>query len=404
MKSAFTNDPLISVSSLRIVADENIPCVHEAFGDLGEIKRVQGRDIGPSDVREADVLLIRSVTSIEPPLLDDSSVQFVGSATIGTDHINEEYLTDKGIVFAHAPASNADSVADYIISALLTLARRKDIPLQSQTVGIIGCGNIGGRLVRRLSALGLSVLPNDPPRAQAAEVEGRGHDFVSLNDVLRQSDILTLHVPLTTDGPHPTYHLMNNEAFRRLQSDAWILNTSRGSVVDGAALLDALREGRIAASVLDVWENEPTPDEALVRAVDIATPHIAGYAYDGKVRGTTMLYVALCDHFEMEPTWDETAVLAPKRPEDLACNPPDPRLPRTDWLYHLVRQVYDVRSDDERLRHLLDLPSSEQNRYFQHLRATYPKRREFQRYTIPRSAVPATYRRAVEEGLTLQYR
>jgi len=394
----------LTVGSLRILADENIPCVDDAFGALGTIERRAGRAIGPADVQDVDVLLVRSVTPVTSSLLDGSAVRFVGSATIGTDHVDRDYLEEAGIAFAHAPASNADSVADYVIAALLTLARRRQVALQNRTVGIIGCGNIGGRLARRLPALGLAVLQNDPPLAEQAEAAGQPHDFVGLENVLREADIITCHVPLTTGGPHPTHHLIDAEVLGLVQSGAWLLNTSRGPVVDNDALLAAIEDGRMGAAALDVWEGEPSPDPELMRAVDVATPHIAGYAYDGKVRGTTMLYEALCDHLGIEPSWDPATVLRPDPPDALRCNPPDPRLPRTDWLHHLAAQAYDLTADDARMREILDRSPEDRGDYFSHLRATYPVRREFQRHTVRRTSVPDAYREAVEEGLTMQWR
>jgi len=391
------------MSSLQIVADENIPCVKTAFGDLGQVRRLPGREIGPAAVAEADVLLVRSVTPVTPPLLDDSPVQFVGSATIGTDHVDEHYLRERDVVFAHAPGSNADSVADYVVAALLTLAYRRGEPLRDRTVGVVGCGTIGGRLCRRLSALGLTVLPNDPPRA-AAEPETQAPAFVSLETVLERADIVTLHVPLTTEGPHPTHHLVDADALSRLETSAWLVNTSRGPVVDGPALLQALRRGDLGAAVLDVWEDEPTPDPALVQAVDLATPHVAGYARDGKLRGTKMLYDALCDHLGIEATWSPEAVLRPDHPAQLQCQAPDPRLPRIDWLHHLTQQAYDLAGDDARMRALLERPRAEQGAYFQELRATYPSRRELQCFSVAESGVLTGRRAAVEKGLTMSCR
>ncbi|HKL89193.1 MAG TPA: 4-phosphoerythronate dehydrogenase, partial [Salinibacter sp.] len=318
------------MSDLLILADENIPCVEDAFGPFGTVMRYEGRALGPDDVRDADVLLVRSVTDVGSGLLEGSSVQFVGSATIGTDHVDRGYLSEKGIAFAHAPASNADSVADYVIAALLLLARRKQVPLRALTVGIVGCGNIGGRLAQRLPALGPRVLRNDPPLADAAEAAGESHDFVSFETVCQEADVITLHVPLTDEGPYPTHHLMDDEVFSRLQTGTWVLNAARGPVVDNDALLAALEEGTVGAAVLDVWEDEPTPNPALIETVDVATPHIAGYAYDGKVRGTTMLYEALCAHLDVDPSWDPSTALRPEHADGLCCTPPDLHLPRTD--------------------------------------------------------------------------
>lgn len=391
------------MSSLKIVADENIPCVEAALGDLGTIVRSPGREIGPAAVEDADVLLVRSVTSVAAPLLDDSPVRFVGSATIGTDHVDRDYLRERGIAFAHAPASNADSVADYVVTALCVLADRRGVSLEDRTVGIVGCGNIGRRLARRLPALGMTVLRNDPPRA-AAETGPQAPRFVSLETVLDRADVLTLHVPFRTKGPHPTRHLIGEGALGRLDADAWLLNTARGPVVDGEALLGALRRDELGAAVLDVWEGEPTPDPELVRAVDLATPHIAGYAWDGKVRGTTMLYEALCEHLGVEATWSPEAVLRPDHPSALRCQAPDPCLPRTDWLDHLVRQAYDLRADDARMRKLPARAPAEQGAYFRRLRATYPRRRELRRFEVPAAGVPPAYRSAVADGLTLRCR
>jgi erythronate-4-phosphate dehydrogenase len=342
---------------------------------------------------------------VESPLLDESSVQFVGSATIGTDHVDQNYLEEQGIAFAHAPASNADSVADYVVAALFLLACERDVDLRRQTVGIVGCGNIGSRLGRRLSALGLTVLRNDPPLAAADAAARRHYNYVGLDTVLDDADIVTLHVPLTTEGPHPTHHLIDEDALSRLSSEAWLLNTSRGSVVDGSALLAALRSDEIGAAVLDVWEGEPTPDPALIRAVDVATPHIAGYAHDGKIRGTTMLYKALCEHLGVDPTWSAESVLQPDHPDVLSCSPPDPRLPHTDWLHQLVRQAYDLEADDKRMRRdVLEGAPADRGEAFTALRAHYPVRREMQQYRVSQAGIPFVNRTAVEEGLTMQCR
>jgi erythronate-4-phosphate dehydrogenase len=388
--------------SLRIVADENIPCAEAAFGALGDVCTVKGRSIDAAAVADADVLLVRSVTPVGPALLADSPVQFVGSATIGTDHVDTDYLQEAGIAFAHAPGANADSVADYVVAALLHLAVRTQAPLSRMTVGIVGCGNIGGRLARRLPALGVEVLKNDPPRAEAAEAAGRTHDFMPLPAVLAQADVVTFHVPLTREGAHPTYHLADDEALAQLAEGTWLLNTSRGAVVDPYALRRAVEGGRLGALVLDVWANEPTPDPDLLDAADIATPHIAGYAYDGKVRGTAMLHAALTDHLGVDPAWTMDAALRPLPTAPLRCVPPDPALPAPDALHRIARQGYDIMADDRRLRGLLDRPREEHGDYFSRLRKTYPRRRELSRHTLPESTVPPALRTAVREGLTMQ--
>ncbi|MDX1548437.1 MAG: 4-phosphoerythronate dehydrogenase [Rhodothermales bacterium] len=382
----------------KIVADENIPFVEEGFGAVGTVRTAPGRALTAADVRDADVLLVRSVTRVDAALLEGSRVRFVGSATIGTDHVDQALLAERGIAFAHAPGSNAGSVVEYVLAALLRLAVRSGRPLRGATVGIVGCGTIGGRLARRLEHFGTRVLRNDPPRAAAAP---GALAFVPLEQVLAEADAVTLHVPMTRTGPYPTHHLFDETRLRRLRPGAWLLNTARGAAVDNAALRDVL-EDAAAAAVLDVWENEPTPDPALLRQTALATPHIAGYSFDGKVAGTRMLYDALCRFLGVPPAWDAAAVLAPVPGDRLALVPPDPALPEPLWLDALVRQMYDVGADDRRLRRMLTLPPEAHAAYFGELRKTYPRRRAFERHHLARAAVPAPLHDAVAGGLGVQ--
>lgn len=392
------------MTNARIIADEDIPLVEEAFGQFGAVDAVPGRAITAGRVQQADVLLVRSVTSVDAGLLDGSEVQFVGSATTGTDHVDRPYLEDRGITFAHAPASNADSVADYVVVALLALARRKGVSIEDRTVGIIGCGNIGGRLAKRLSALGMGVLCNDPPRAEAHGASKPDPPLVDLETVQSRADVITLHVPLTTGGRHPTRHLVDAAFLDRLHPGTWLVNTSRGCVVDGDALRSTLVTGSLDVAVLDVWENEPAPDPALIEAVDLATSHIAGYAYDGKLRGTRMLYEALCDFTDAPRRWNASAAIQPMSTGALCCTPPDPRLPPPEWLYHMAIQGYDIRRDDAEMRVLADLNSDERATAFSRLRSDYRKRRELQQHWVHTSGIPTGRRRALHEGLTIQPR
>ncbi len=385
-------------SPLRILADENIPMAREAFGGLGVVRLAPGRALTPEAVREADVLLVRSVTRVDAALVEGSALRFVGSATIGTDHVDGAALRARGIAFAHAPGSNAESVVEYVLAALLRLAAARGASLRGKTAGIVGCGAIGGRLAAQLPAFGLRVLKNDPPLAERAGPQ----DFVTLEALLAAADVVTLHVPLTREGRHATHHFLDGAALRRMQPGAWLLNTARGAVVSNAALLAALAEGRPGAAVLDVWEGEPSPDPALLRRVDLATPHVAGYSYDGKVQGTVMLYRALAAHLGLPPAWDAEAAFAPGPDDRLALDPPDPSLSETAWLDALVRQMYDLAADDARLRRLLTLPSGERAAFFNDLRKHYPRRRAFARHTLPRRAVPPACRAAVEYGLRVR--
>ncbi|HHP7238833.1 4-phosphoerythronate dehydrogenase [Longibacter sp.] len=393
----------MSTPSLSLLADENIPLAREAFQTFGSVTTRPGRDISREHLQEVDVLLVRSVTQVDANLLAGTPVRFVGSATIGTDHVDRAWLVDRNITFAHAPASNADSVADYVVTIALHLASRRQANLEARTVGVIGCGNTGSRVARRLRELGTSVLMNDPPLAEDAEENGTDHAYVSLDHIVDAADVLSLHTPLTVDGRHPTHHLIDGNVMDRLRPNTWLINTSRGAVVDNAALLHRLKKGDspIGAVALDVWENEPTPDTSLLRRVDVATPHVAGYAYDGKVRGTAMLYRALCQFLGVAPAWSPEATVAPTHPADLRLSPPDARLPRTEYLVHLAEAACDVRGDHRRLRGILDVPDAEQGAFFSHLRKTYPRRREMQVQSVARSAVPGALHDAVRDGLRI---
>lgn len=250
----------------------------------------------------------------------------------------------------------------------------------------------------------MTVLRNDPPRARAARTAGRPHEFLPLDVVLDEAEIVTLHVPLTNEGPDPTHHLADVSFFERVNEGTWVLNTSRGAVVDGDALRDARLRGPVEAAVLDVWENEPAPDPSLVKAVDVATPHIAGYAYDGKVRGTAMLYEALCEHLEVEPTWAGTDAIERLSKDELDCHPPDPRLSEIDWLSHLARQGYDLQTDDRALRAVINQGGDAYAEAFTRLRRDYRRRRELQQHHIAELSVPFHHRKGVDAGLMMQLR
>ncbi|MBD1390282.1 4-phosphoerythronate dehydrogenase [Neiella sp. HB171785] len=348
---------------MRILADENMPYVEELFSPFGEVIRAPGRDIGADMLVDVDVLLVRSVTKVNAELLRKANkLHFVGTATIGTDHIDQQFLSDKGIAFTNAPGCNAYAVCDYVLSCLLLIAERRQLTLAGLTMGVVGIGNIGKRLLPRLQALGLQVLVNDPPRAAAEP------DFQStpLNQLLQQADIVTFHVPLQRDGEHPTFHLIGPSQLELLKPNAIIINACRGEVIDNHALLQHMATHPQLSVVLDVWENEPNPNQDLLRAVDIATPHIAGYSQEGKAFGTSIVY----DHW---------ANLHGHAPADVQALLPPPDLaamilagaPKQSILKQLVQAVYDVRNDDERMRQAVN-----QAEYFDRLRKTYPLRRE----------------------------
>ncbi|MFT5781595.1 MAG: erythronate-4-phosphate dehydrogenase [Pseudomonas sp.] len=353
---------------MRIVADENIPLLDEFFAASAQITRLPGRAITAADVQSADVLLVRSVTQVNQQLLAGSAVRFVGTCTIGTDHLDLAYLAKADIRWASAPGCNARGVVDYVLGSLLVLAERTGTDLNQRTYGVVGAGQVGSRLVKVMRALGWRVLVCDPPRAVR-----EGGDYYSLEQLLEQCDVLSVHTPLTIEGPLATRHLLDAERLQALRPDAWLINASRGAVVDNGALYQLLLQRVDVQVVLDVWEGEPLVDVPLAGLCQIATPHIAGYSLDGKLRGTGQIYQAFC-------AWQQQAAtialdsLLPKPwlaglELDAQCSPV--------WaLATLCRAVYDPRRDDADFRRSLVGEPAARRAAFDTLRKHYPHRRE----------------------------
>jgi erythronate-4-phosphate dehydrogenase len=374
---------------VKIVADENIPLLEECFGGIGVIHALPGRSIDREAVRTASALLVRSVTPVNEALLSGSAVQFVGSATSGVDHVDLAYLQAAGIEFAHAPGANADSVIDYVLAAMVHLATITDLNFDGLTVGVVGVGQTGGRLARRAAKLGLNVLLNDPPRQRT-----ESGPFVDLPVVLEHADIVSLHVPLTLSGPDRTRHLIAEDQLRQLKPNAWLINTSRGAVVDGQALLGRILRNPGTLTVLDVWEGEPSPDPTLIERVTIGTSHIAGYSVDGKRGGSIAVARALARFAGLE-------VKGMHLPPPVTLTAPDTTSPKNGlrWLHNVVRQMYDIAADDRRMRSLLTVSPSERVVKFERLRSDYPDRRDFRHFRLDRTGVPEKWRVAVEGGL-----
>ncbi len=354
---------------MKIVADENIPYVKEAFAELGQVECRPGRDLTAECLRETEILLVRSITAVNAQLLEKTAVRFVGTATIGTDHIDREYLKSRTIEFASAAGSNSRSVAEYVIAALLKLAQRDDRDLRDKTIGIIGVGNIGSKVEKMAQSLGMIPLLNDPP----LQKQTNDPKYISLEQTL-QADFITCHVPLTQTGPWPTWHLLNKKILKRLTPHATLINTSRGPVVDNQSLKDCLQAGTIGPVVLDVWENEPDIDVDLLAATAIGTPHIAGYSFDGKVNGTVMLYEAVCRFLGQPATFDITDHLpAPLLPtmELLTSGQTDQKV-----ISKAMHSIYNIGRDDAELREMAGLPAEGRGGYFDRLRKQYPVRRE----------------------------
>ena len=354
---------------MKILVDENMPYARELFSRLGEVTAVPGRPMPVEALNDADALMVRSVTNVNEALLGNKTIKFVGTATAGTDHVDQQWLQQAGIGFSAAPGCNAIAVVEYVISALLMLAERDGFALTDRTVGIVGVGNVGGRLQKRLAALGIKTLLCDPPRVDNGD-EG---DFHALDEVVAQADVLTFHTPLFKDGPYKTLHLVDEVLIRRLKPGSILINACRGPVVDNAALLTCLEAGQDLSVVLDVWEPEPALNLALLEKVDLGTSHIAGYTLEGKARGTTQVFEAY-SQFIGQPQQVPLSSLLPTPEFDritLNGKLDQPTLKR------LVHLVYDVRRDDAPLRKVAGIPGE-----FDKLRKNYLERREWSSLTV----------------------
>ena len=354
---------------MNIIMDENVLLGKEAFSSIGEILSVPGRAITPEVVKNADILIVRSVTKVNEELLENSGIEFVGSATAGIDHVDIEYLKSRNIGFASAPGSNSNSVAEYIIAGLLQLDRKGKLSLEKISLGVVGVGNVGGKVVKKARGLGIKVLQNDPPLKR----ETKDEVFREL-DELMNCDVITLHVPLLYEGTDKTFNLFDESRINKMKRGSILVNSSRGKVVEQSALKSALEKGHLSGAILDVWEKEPDIDKEMLELVDIGTSHIAGYSYDGKVKGTRMVFDAICDFFSLNKKWNVKL--------------PSPGVPYlevkvdefenfAEILADVVFKVYDIRKDDEKLRGILNLEGKEKKEFFDALRANYRRRREF---------------------------
>ncbi len=356
--------------SLSIVADQQINRVAETFSCFGDVQLVDGRSITRNMLAKTDVLLVRSVTKVNESLLKDTPVRFVGSATSGIDHVDLDYLKHAGITFRHAPGSNARSVAEYVLSSLFVIAEQNEFSLADKTIGIIGCGQVGSRVKNFMQSLGVKCLLNDPPRALSDNDE----PWLDLEQ-LYSADIISLHVPLTKEGGHPTLNLVDKDFLSQLKPEVILINTSRGEVVNETDLLEFKHNNPAATLVLDVWRNEPEINIDLLKLTAIATPHIAGYSYDGKLKATKMLYDRLSGFIDKKVNRKEGSNVEKDRHNpELFVEGNSPGF--------AVLQAYDVRSDAIALRDMMNIPETQRSAYFDSLRKNYPIRREFGYFTL----------------------
>ena len=354
---------------MKIVCDNKIPFIRGVFEPWAEVVYLPGAETTPAVVRDADAVVTRTRTRCDAALLAGSSVRVVASATIGYDHIDTAWCEAHGILWRNAPGCNSSSVKQYIAAVLCTLARRHGLRLDALTLGVVGVGNVGSKVAEAAALLGMRVLLCDPPRARAEGAEG----FVDLDTLVAQSDIVTLHVPLSREGEDATWHLFDESRLAAMRPDQFLINSSRGPVVDGAALRAALQAKALRGAVLDVWEGEPEPDRALMALLDIATPHIAGYSADGKANGSRMSVRTVAAVLGLPlADWRPADIPAPAQPLEFSLDASGKS--RQEVLSEAILHTYDILADDRALR--------AHPERFEQLRGDYPVRREPTAFTL----------------------
>ena len=361
---------------MKIVADENIPFVKEAFGLIGEVTTLPGRGMQARDLEDCEILLVRSVTHVDEALIGEAPLRFVASATIGTDHVDLDYLKRRGIGFANAPGCNAESASEYVIAALFHLSAQKGFDPFSLRAGIVGHGNVGSRVRQKLEHLGIETLLNDPPKQRLGQ---DAFNYVSLQTLIDECDFITCHVPLTRDGRDPTWHLLDRQRLAELRPGCILFNAARGAVVDNPALSDLLDRRGDLNVFLDTWEGEPQIDLELMYKVDLASPHIAGYSVEGRLRGTQMIHDALCRHLGIESHWFLQDHLPPAQALEAGGSGS-----LEDW-QRLFAVHYPIGQDDAALRALAAHPERAATD-FDRLRKHYPARYEYPQFIISADA------------------
>ena len=338
----------------KIVIDDKIPYIKETISNLtNRAVYIPGNMIRNDDIRDADALIIRTRTHCDAQLLKGSNVKFVATATIGYDHIDTTFMEQAGIKWINCPGCNASSVAQYIDAVLTLIKTEKHIDIQKQTIGIVGCGHVGRKVVEVARRKGMNILICDPPRSDAEGEKG----FVSMEQIAKEADIITFHVPLTKEGRYPTYHLANETLFDSLSKRPIIINSSRGAVVDNDALLYAINYNKVKDAVIDTWENEPNINKELLKRVWIGTPHIAGYSADGKTNADNMVISALCEFFSLPK---QPSICPPEIPNADLC--PKNEDERTLFFYNPIPESNKLKLEPEK---------------FEWFRNNYPLRREY---------------------------
>lgn len=354
---------------MKVVCDSDIPFLKGALEPYCQVVYARGSEISREMVMDADALVIRTRTKCSADLLEGTNVRFIATATIGYDHIDTQWCESHGIRWTNAPGCNSWSVQQYIGSLLVTMSRTLGFSFKEKTIGVVGVGNVGSKVARLAVLLGFRVLLCDPPRARK---EGSGQ-FVSLDEIISLSDIITMHVPLIRDGEDATFHMFDDSRLASMNQNQILINSSRGEVVDGTALKKALAQKKILAASLDVWENEPQIDPELLSLLFTGTPHIAGYSVDGKATGTTMSVQALGKFFDLPcRDWEVTEVPQSVQPSEFSIDTAG-KTPQ-EVLADAILHTYDIRTDDAALRASVAT--------FEKQRSDYPVRREFPAFSV----------------------
>lgn len=357
---------------LKIVIDENITYGKEAFENLGEVTMLPGRTITKASLLDKDALFVRSVTNVNKNLLQNTNIKFVGTATIGRDHIDEKYLSENDIGFCYAPGCNSYAVTEYVFSAITHIAAKHNIDIESKSIGIIGYGNIGTKVAVVAEAIGMKVVINDPPLQR----ESNSATFSSLEEALN-CDIVTFHTPLNLGGIDKTYHLLNENNISIIKDNAILINASRGPVIDNNMLKAQLKKEKKILAVLDVWENEPDYDLELMKLIEIGTQHIAGYSFEGKVNGTTMIYDQFCSFMNLKSSWKLELPQVHDNIINLQKNET-----KLDTLISVFNKSYQIKQDDLLMRKATRFSREKKinHFYFDSLRKNYRFRRELINY------------------------
>lgn len=355
-----------------LVVDENIPQGKEAFGNFGQVISAPGRKITNDMLTNVDALIVRSITNVNEELIKNTPVKFIGTATIGTDHVDKNYLQNKGIQFADAAGCNAYSVAEYVVASINKYVLNTGKKFNELSIGIIGCGNVGSKVARFADALDMKTIINDPPLERK-----NGEKFFQTLDEALSADVITFHVPLNKTGIDKTVHLLNAQNINKIKPGAMLINSSRGAVVCNESLLNRIKNKNDLFTVLDVWENEPNINIELLEKVNFGTPHIAGYSFEGKINGTKIIHDKLAEFLGVNSDW----------------LPDYPDIQVDEFTFNstgnfeleldkLITAIYNIGSDSEQLKKYHPDETEPLGKYFDKLRKEYPVRREFNNYKV----------------------